>query len=103
MTTRGLDLLVRISQHITRVGECDEWTAARDGDGYGLIKVAGVLRRATRVVWEETYGPIPAGLSVLHACDNPPCVRADHLMLGTQRANIRDMLGKGRRPSKNAA
>jgi hypothetical protein len=88
---------------LSAVGDgCWEWQGAHDGDGYGLIKIDGKLRRATRVAWETAYGPIPAGLSVLHSCDNPPCVRPDHLMLGTQRANIRDMLAKGRRPRRVA-
>ena len=51
---------------------------------------------AHRLAWELTFGPIPDGLHVLHACDNPPCIRPDHLMLGTQRANMRDAGRKGR-------
>ena len=39
----------------------------------------------------------PAGdLIVLHACDNPECVRPDHLRLGTYAENTRDMLDRGR-------
>lgn len=72
-------------------------------DGYGVIKVAGRTARLTRVVWELHHGSIPTGLSVLHSCDTPACARVDHLMLGTQRANIQDMLRKGRRPKHRAA
>lgn len=97
------DLRTRIASHIQRVGECDVWTGALASDGYGIVKIDGHARRLTRVVWELHHGPIPAGLSVLHSCDNPPCARIDHLMLGTQRANIQDMLRKGRRPKHRAA
>lgn len=65
--------------------------------GYGRIAIArSVARRAHRVSWELANGPIPDGLFVLHRCDNPPCVRPDHLFLGTQRDNILDMHRKGR-------
>lgn len=53
--------------------------------------------RAHRVAYELTYGPIPAGLNVLHSCDNPPCVRPDHLRVGTQRDNAQDAIKRHRR------
>lgn len=42
------------------------------------------------------HGPIDAGAVVCHHCDNRACVRADHLFIGTQLDNIRDMDRKGR-------
>lgn len=40
--------------------------------------------------------PVPASTVVMHICDNPPCVRPDHLKVGSPRDNNLDMMGKGR-------
>lgn len=68
----------------------------RTGSGYGQVTISGRKEYVHRVAWELTNGPIPAGLQVLHRCDNPPCFEPDHLFLGTQADNIRDALAKGR-------
>ena len=81
---------------------CWVWEGVRDKDGYGRVWIDGHYYRAHRVVWEDEYGPIPDGILVCHLCDNPPCVRPDHLFLGTQKDNIADMLEKGRRPAHYA-
>ena len=51
---------------------------------------------ANRYAWTITSGPIPAGLLVLHRCDNPPCCNPKHLFLGTKLDNARDRASKGR-------
>jgi len=80
------------------VTECWPWMGARHRAGYGAFGVRHQRADyAHRVAWRLTYGEIPAGLQVLHLCDNPPCVNPAHLILGTQLANIRDMDAKGRR------
>jgi hypothetical protein len=78
-------------------GECLEWSLSRTDFGYGRVFVQGAgVVRAHRVAWVLTVGPIGEGVQVLHACDNPPCCRPDHLFSGTQADNIRDAIAKRR-------
>lgn len=75
---------------------CWIWTRAKARFGYGVSRIDGRIHSTHRVSWAMAYGDIPAGLNVLHHCDNPPCVRPDHLFVGTQRDNSLDMWSKGR-------
>ena len=77
-------------------GDCLIWTGHRNGDGYGGFSVDGRSVRAHRHAWERVNGPIPDGLIVRHKCDNPPCVRIEHLELGTVQDNTDDMIARGR-------
>jgi len=70
--------------------ECWEWTGFKRDTGYGHINIDGFMMRAHRFSWTINYGPIPEGLLVCHKCDNPGCVRPDHLFLGTIQDNMTD-------------
>jgi len=72
---------------------CWLWLASVDKDGYGQFLYG---KRAHRYSYEYYNGVIPAGVCVLHKCDNPSCVNPEHLFLGTNRDNINDMVNKGR-------
>jgi predicted XRE-type DNA-binding protein len=75
---------------------CWLWLGATVHRGYGCCSVNGKTRTTHRVSWELTNGAIPEGLWVLHRCDTPPCVRPDHLYLGTRSDNLRDRVTRGR-------
>jgi HNH endonuclease len=51
---------------------------------------------AHKVAWILDGHDIPRGMKILHRCDNPICVRPQHLFVGTQAENIKDMMNKGR-------
>jgi hypothetical protein len=81
--------------------ECWPWKAARFHMGHGAFRHDSKQKKAHRVAWEFTYGPIPAGTGyhgtcVCHTCDNPPCCNPAHLFLGSIQANTLDRDRKGR-------
>ena len=88
----------RFWSKVDKSGECWLWRGARNKSGYGIFwNIAAKRReRAHRVAWELTNGPIPRGRNACHRCDNPPCVRPDHLFIGSHADNAKDMWGKGR-------
>lgn len=82
--------------------DCWLWIASTSYD-YGHIWYKGRYEYAHRVSWEIHKGPIPKGLYVLHNCpnvDNKLCVNPDHLWLGTNSDNMKDMYKKGVRSQR---
>lgn len=75
---------------------CLVWQGCKIGHGYGQIRYKKKRFVVHRLVWELAKGSIPKGLELCHACDNPACVRLDHLFLGTHLDNMRDCKQKGR-------
>lgn len=70
--------------------------------GYGSFspgKRLGIGHHAHRYAYFLTHGPIPVGIDICHHCDNPPCVRDDHLFPGTNNDNRQDSIRKGRSAS----
>lgn len=95
-------LATRFWRRVVKGDGCWLWTGARSQFGYGNINTGLGKQHPKRTMpvhrlsYELAYGPIPEGMIVLHRCDNPPCVRPDHLLLGTHDDNMRDMAEKGR-------
>jgi HNH endonuclease len=78
--------------------ECWEWTGFRDNNGYGRINSGGHFGKpvlAHRIAALGISG-FNEPVTVLHKCDNPPCVNPNHLIVGTQSDNVTDAMRKGR-------
>ena len=78
----------RFWRHVRKTHSCWIWVGNLHPWGYGRVKVCGHLRPAHRVAYELEVGPIPPGFAVWRLCDDPACVRPDHLELRRDRRKI---------------
>lgn len=87
----------RFWNKVNKLSSCWEWIGSRYPNGYGQISHNNGEQYAHRMSWMmHNYNSIPKGWQICHHCDNPACVRPDHLFLGTCKDNVRDMIDKGR-------
>lgn len=75
--------------HRPELWPCWTWTSFIDRDGYGLFhnKRIGGTKRAHRLAYESSIGPIPEALVLDHLCRNRACVRPSHLEPVTDKVN----------------
>lgn len=83
--------------------DCWEWQGTIKPNGYGIISKGGDSSKcgvfhAHHVAYEISNGidAIPAGMVVMHKCDNRKCVNPSHLAIGTAKDNVHDCIRKGR-------
>lgn len=67
---------------------CHLWLGATSTDGYGHIQWNGRPRPVHVAFWEQSFGPVPAGLVLHHRCECKRCVNPAHLEPMTRDAHI---------------
>jgi hypothetical protein len=85
----------RFWKRVKKSTGCWIWTGHVQKD-YGAFWVGRKFYFVHRYSWQLHNGDIPKDMCVLHKCDNPVCVRPDHLFLGTPQDNVRDRDSKNR-------
>lgn len=97
---RELDALPeRIRRRLSVADDgCWNWTSPNSlvGRGRGYVSIKGKPMLHHRAVWTLLRGPIPTGAFLCHHCDNPRCANPEHLYVGDDKSNVRDMWERGR-------
>lgn len=77
---------------------CWIYTGNLDCYGYGRInaKGIGITIKTHRLSWIINRGPLTSEEFMCHRCDNPPCCNPDHLFIGDNSSNFKDMWRKNR-------
>lgn len=101
MRSLETDPYLKVMERVVKATDADgcwEWSGAKGYEGHGTLKTNGVITYVHRIVYEHFNGVLEGSTVVRHRCDNPPCVRPEHLLQGTQGDNMRDRDTRGRTP-----
>lgn len=98
--TFSIQDLYRFYNKVEFSDKCWEWKASRNFKGYGQFSIKSKMYSAHRVSFYIEHGFLDE--VIMHICDNPSCVRPDHLVAGTIQENNLDRDKKGRQVSGNA-
>ena len=85
---------------VQKTDGCWWWKGRCDKDGYGKFNTDGRTLRAHRFAYELTYNVSLGEMLGRHTCDNPSCVRPDHIVPGTAKDNYEDARQRGRNTTK---
>ena len=106
--TKHMPLIERFFQKVDKSGnkkypDCWIWDAGRTSKDYGAFSYYPDKPPIGAHVASHLFhiGEVPKGKIVRHRCDNPPCVNPEHLLLGTNSDNMKDMFARNRQGSSN--
>lgn len=95
---RNAPVELRFWTKVQKSDSCWIWQAATNKKGYGIFvwEKGGGARVAHRIAYEQTIGPVPAGMVLDHVCRNKSCVNPAHLRPIDNRSNAQNRAGANR-------
>ena len=90
-----VDRLIRKSIPVPEAG-CWLWLGAVNHNGHGICTTRSGSRLAHVASFTAFVRPVLPCEVVRHKCDTPSCINPEHLLAGSQRDNVMDMIDRGR-------
>ena len=94
-----------VNNYVVSSTGCWEYQGRTDRGGYGeagiVVDCVRKHYRVHRLAYFHRHGVDPKHLLVCHHCDNPSCINPDHLYIGTNTDNMRDVVERGRQRGSN--
>lgn len=87
---------VLLERRTVTASECWEWPGHKILNGYGITTFGDKPQLVHRLSFSVFLGDVPAGMCVLHRCDNRLCYNPAHLFLGSKTDNNADRHAKER-------
>lgn len=97
----------KFNSRYEKTDSCWNYKARLNKDGYGHVSIningKEHVLRAHRYSWiMANQRDWPDDKPVArHTCNNPACVNPDHIIPGTQKENVKDMIDAGRSKLRN--
>ena len=79
----------------SNVDDNQYWTGTLSKQGYGAFGIGDYSYSAHRLSYLLAHG-VPQKRVIMHTCDERDCVNPAHLVNGSYRDNVQDMIAKGR-------
>lgn len=86
----------RFWEKVKKTDSCWLWMAGTNKYGYGKFFINGKDTGSHRISYMLSFGFVSKNVFICHTCDNPPCVKLDHLFLSTPQGNMDDKVKKRR-------
>ncbi|WP_426565383.1 HNH endonuclease [Angustibacter sp. McL0619] len=77
------ELMDKIGQRTSADGPHVMWDRTLNVGGHPVLRHRDRTYVCARVVWEQTHGPIPQGVTCRHLCEVRRCILLNHLALAT--------------------
>ncbi len=82
--------VLRFWRQVYKTPECWLWKGVKNRSGHGRFWLPTRFVMAHVWSWKQVNGPVPNNKELHHKCENPSCVRPEHLEPKTRKEHCQE-------------